>query len=456
MIWRLRSLQARLLTTALALVVALLAILAGAVWHQLRGELDALLDSHLAQAAALLVVQQGHEISDGDLDLDVPVLDTFAPKVAFQVYQRGGLAMQSANAPHVPMIPLARKGIRGFSTVSLEGLTWRVFAAPGPEHALQVYVAERVDSRDAILWTVLRGIVQPALIALPILALALWWAIARGVHPLRQLDAMLAERKPLDETPVFLLAAPAELVPVVDALNGLLARIRSLLLAERRFTADAAHELRTPIAAIRAQAQVALGERDDALRRHALQATLAGCDRATHLAAQLLTLSRIESEGLPPMQPQPLGPVLRQVLADLAPAALRKGQDLEADIVDDCRLHAEPTLLAVLIRNIVDNAIRYSPTGASIRVAGRCDGTHVILEVEDSGPGMSETDLARIGERFFRVLGAQEAGSGLGWSIVQRIALVHDAALEVMRSVRLGGLAVRVTWARAGMQATLP
>jgi two-component system sensor histidine kinase QseC len=242
--------------------------------------------------------------------------------------------------------------------------------------------------------------------------------------------------------------------PMLDALNGLFSRIGALMEAERRFTADAAHELRTPIAAIRMQAQVAMGEPDAAQRRHALQATLAGCDRATRLVEQLLTLSRLESGAAPALQPVDLVALVRQVLSDLAMQAVHKQQELEFDPpppdAAPCRVAGDPTLLGVLVRNLVDNAIRYSPRQAAVRIELRSTTDAVQLSVHDSGPGLNDADRARIGERFFRVLGSGEGGSGLGWSIVRRIAAVHGAEVRLDRSAALGGLAVDVSWPSAG------
>jgi two-component system sensor histidine kinase QseC len=239
---------------------------------------------------------------------------------------------------------------------------------------------------------------------------------------------------------------PSEMAPMLDALNGLFARIGELMESERRFTADAAHELRTPIAAIRAQAQVALEEADDVLRRRALHATLDGCDRASHLVDQLLTLSRLEAGADSPQQRLDLCAVARGVVAALAGGAIDKRQQLEFDANEPCIVRGNQALLGVLIRNLVDNAIRYSPPGATVKVAVRPQPEQVVLTVEDSGPGLADEDRARLGQRFFRVLGSEQSGSGLGWSIVERIAATQRAELQVGRSETLGGLAVEVRW----------
>ena len=482
-----RSLQGRVLALVLGLVAAVWGAAAAWTWHDARRELDELLDGHLAQAAALLVLQQaGNPHDDDERAVDAPMLHRYAPQVAFQVFHEGRLTLRSAQAPLQPMVALerARSGAASvrerdrhgkraddeprhddhdddpdaaarasFHTTRLDGVPWRVFAAAGSERDILVLVGERIDARAAILRAVLRSTLAPMLVALPLLALGAWWAVAGGLRPLARLRRVLAERAPQALEPVRLDDAPAEMRPMVDALNGLLQRLGGLLQAERRFTADAAHELRTPIAAIRAQAQVALGETDDAARRHALQATLAGCDRATRLVEQMLTLARLEAGAAPAKAALDLAALVRQGAAALGARALARGQALELAADAPCPVRGDATLLAVLVRNLVDNAIRYAPEGARIAVAVGPGGGEAgkplaprtaLMTVEDSGPGMDEADLARLGERFFRVLGSGQAGSGLGWSIVQRIAAAHGARVAADRSPALGGLRVRV------------
>ena len=231
---------------------------------------------------------------------------------------------------------------------------------------------------------------------------------------------------------------------MVDALNGLFGRITELLASERRFTADAAHELRTPIAGIRAQAQVALGATEDQERSHALQATLQGCDRAARLVDQLLTLARLESGAKHTLVDVDLAALARGVVAEVAPLALARQQVIEAAASSPCTVQGDATLLSVMVRNLVDNAIRYSPAGAIVRIAVSNERGAIRLSIDDSGPGMSPADIERIGERFFRVVGSGQDGSGLGWSITRRIAAVHRAVVKVARSASLGGLSVEI------------
>jgi two-component system sensor histidine kinase QseC len=438
-----RSLQGRLLVLVLGLVMGAWLATATLTWIDVRHELDELLDSHLAQAAALLVVQQTGEIED-DHGVDAPTLHRYAPKVAFQVFHEGRLALRSSNAPAEPMLEFAGRASHGFKTIDIEGKAWRVFATHGREKDVQVFVGEQVESRNSILWAVLRSSLGPMLLAVPLLALAAWLAVRQGVAPLRLLGHTLAQRSPHALQPIAVNGAPSEMAPMLDALNGLFGRIAELLESERRFTADAAHELRTPIAGIRAQAQVALGAAADTERSHALHATLQGCDRATHLVEQLLTLSRLESGAEHALVAVDLAALARQVLAEVAPLALSKQQAIEVNASNPCTVQGDATLLSVMIRNLVDNAIRYSPPGAIVKIAVSTEQGAVRLSLDDSGPGMSSADMDRMGERFFRVIGSGQDGSGLGWSIARRIAAVHRAVVRVAKSELLGGLSVEV------------
>ncbi len=443
---RLKSLQARLLAPLLALLTLVWLGAAATIWFDTSHELDELLDGHLAQAAALLITQQGvaHE---SDQAQKAPSLHEYEPRVAFQVFHEGRLVLHSSNTGSTPM----SSQTSGFSSVQLgRDDQWRVFASRGTESDVQVYVGEQTESRDAILWAVLQGVLLPLILALPLLALVGWWAVHQGLTPLRELGQLLQHRTPQALEPLVLTQLPREMQPMVQALNTLFQRIGQMMISERRFTADAAHELRTPIAGIRAQAQVALGAgQDDAQRKHALLATLAGCDRATRLVEQLLTLARLEAAPSTSGATAPrldLSALARRVAANLAPTALARQQELELDADAPGPVAGDETLIGVLVRNLIDNALRYSPDGAKVCVSVALESGQTQLRVEDSGPGMTESEMARLGERFFRVLGNEQPGSGLGWSIVRRIAAVFGAKVQIGRSQQLGGLSVTVRW----------
>lgn len=440
------SIQGRLLALLLAGGAAVWMAAAAVTWMDVRHELDELLDAHLAQAAALLVVQQAGEIeSDDDRTVDAPSLHRYAPRAVFQVFHEGQLVLRSADAPPHPLSALEATAI-GFSTVVDAGAQWRVFATHGRENDVHVIVGERMDARSHIVRAALWSALWPLACALPLLAALAWWAVRQGLRPLRAMGAQLAGRMPNDLQPVHGSAdAPVEMAPLLSALNGLLGRIETMVHSERRFTADAAHELRTPIAAIRAQAQVAQGEVEAGLRQHALAAAVEGCDRAARVVDQLLTLSRLESGSAVTQQPVDLHALAQHLVGALTPRALARRQDLGLETTGPCTVEGDETLLGVLLRNLVDNALRYAPEGACVTVTvGRHDGRAQVV-VEDSGPGLSAAEMARLGQRFSRGENPAASGSGLGWSIVQRIAEVHGLSIAVGRSERLGGLKVMVT-----------
>ena len=439
------SLQQRLITRTLGGVLVVWVATAAFVWFEAQHEVDELLDAHLAQSAALLVVQQNATPDDDEPLLDAPTLHKYAHRVAYQVFDENRLVMHSPNVAHTPMA----QHTQGFETLTLaDGKSWRVFAAPGRDRDVQIYVAERVDSRDEILRAVLRGFLPPLTIALPLLLIGLWWNVRSGLQPLQRLRQVLLKRDTQTLDPVSLPETPQEVQPLLDALNDLLQRLAQRMETERRFTADAAHELRTPIAAIRAQAQVALSSAtNDEVRQLALQDTLLGCDRASRVVEQLLTLARVEGTQDAASEIFRLDQLAQQLLADLTPEALRRGQTLELFAPEPLPVNGQSTLWLILLRNLIDNALRYSPDGATVRLrAQRLENGPIEVTVQDSGPGLSCDDLARLGERFFRVLGTSATGSGLGWSIVRHIAASQCIAVEVGKSTELGGLQVTLRW----------
>ncbi len=455
------SLQARLLATVLGLLGVVWLGVAVSTWMDTGHELDELLDAHLAQAAALLVTQRLDDL-EGDNFPAPPTLHKYQTRVAIQVWHAGRLVVRSSNAPETALGMDDRPGLR---TSLVQGETWRVLTTPGREADVVIHVGELESARHDILLASLRSIALPMLLAFPLLALGIWWAVRGAVMPLRRLGQAVADRRPESLEPLSVVSVPPEVAPLVDALNDLFERMTAMLASERRFTADAAHELRTPIAAIRMQAQVAQGASAEPERAQALAATLKGCDRAVRLVEQLLQLARLEGEAARGGQAGPGGDagngpcdltaMARSLLADLEPLAHARGQSLVLQAPGPVSVPMPLALAQVLLRNLIDNALRYSPPGAQVqvRLQGQTSGRGATLVVEDSGPGLPPEALTRLGERFFRVLGTAQAGSGLGWSIVQRLVRLYRLNLTVDRSVALGGLRVTLVWSDASESA---
>jgi two-component system sensor histidine kinase QseC len=438
------SIKRRLLVVLLATI--LLAWIATLLlsYRDARHELDELLDAHLAQSASLLIAQVGHEVDDIDTE-HAPPVHRYSRKVAFQIWEKGQrLLLHSASAPNVPLSPQHD----GFSDNDIAGEHWRVFSVWDERRHFLVQVGERREARNELVLTIAKHLLQPLLITLPLLGLLIWFGVARGLRPLQALVGQVVARRPDNLAPLEAVAAPVEVGPLVEGLNQLFARVRVSLENERRFTADASHELRTPLAAIKTQAQVARAATAEAERRHALDNVLVGCDRAAHLVEQLLTLARLEPESASLKQPErcDLHALAVAAVAALAPAAVDKDIDLQLAEADAVHVPGETALLAILLRNLIDNAIRYSPRHSMVRVRVARSGDGAELTVIDQGPGIPAESRALVWERFYRVLGTGEAGSGLGLSIAKRIADLHGATIALSEGDAGRGLCVSVVF----------
>lgn len=413
-----------------------------------RHEIEEILDAHLAQTAALLAAEAGHELAEIDTE-DLPKLHRYGRKLAFQVWENGHtLRLHSPNAPRV----LLSQRQEGFSNTIAENTKWRVFSLWDDRKETLVQVGERRGARDEIALGIATTMLWPLLVALPVLALLVWVAITKGLRPLAQLGEQVAAREPANLAPLDATGAPSEVAPLADKLNKLFERVRSSIESEQRFTADAAHELRTPLAAIRAQAQVARASSTDVERSHALDWVVRGCDRASHLVDQLLTLARIDAApSSVPLGPVDLRAVASTAIADLVPAALDNGIEFDLSEGPAAEIAGEPGLVRILVSNLLDNAIRYSPPGGKVSVDVATVAERPTLTVNDQGPGIPPEQREQVWQRFFRIPGSAADGSGLGLSIVERIAQLHGAAVTLEDGENGSGLRVTVAFPRPGL-----
>jgi two-component system sensor histidine kinase QseC len=439
MIARPLSLRVRLVGLTLLAVGVVWVATAIFTYREARHEVDELLDAHLAQAAAILVAQSLHELHENEV-LQTPLLHHYARKVAFQAYTADGeLRLASANAPQVP---LGGK-TPGFAEREIEGRRWRVFSTPTANGALTIHVGEIDAAREDVAHELIMHFLQPLLLAVPLLILLLAFAVRRALAPLDGVARELATRAADNLAPLPLTATPGEIAPLVSRMNELFIGITRALDNERRFTADAAHELRTPLAALKAQTQVAQAAASESERQHALQKIVASCDRATHLVEQMLTLARLDATTPHALQPVALRPLAEDVLSALAGDAVARDCDL---VLRDGEaiIAGNPVLLRVLLRNLIDNALKHA--GAlHIEVAIVTTGNETVLSVTDDGKGISATERECLGQRFRRFTSADfSSGSGLGLSIVRRIAELHGARVEFHPSLDGRGLAVHL------------
>lgn len=434
------SLKHRLLALALSTVVVVWLSATAFTYFDAREEFGEILDAHLTQSAALLATQASHELNEVETE-QTPLLHKYSLRVAFQVWEGGRLLrLHSANAPGLPLSDLEQ----GFSDKVIDGHRWRVFSTWDDSGKNLIQVAELTRDREELSRDVAGNLLKPLWFSLPILALLLWLAVTRSLRPLDRLAGEVAQREPNNLASLDAGTAPREVLPLIERLNRLFVRIDESLQKERRFTADAAHELRTPVAGIKAQAQVARAASSDSERTHALDNAILGCDRAAHLIDQLLTLARIDTLDDETAEPCRLRAISVEVIASIVPTALNRDVRLELMDGEEMPVRGNPVLLRILLRNLIDNAVRHTPPGTSVHIDITNKQGQICLSVSDNGPGIPASELDRLGERFYRPLGTSASGSGLGLSIVKRIAEIHAASLQLASTENGNGLTATI------------
>ncbi|MGE5622271.1 MAG: histidine kinase dimerization/phospho-acceptor domain-containing protein, partial [Bacillota bacterium] len=370
------SIRRRLLALLLGSLALVWTAMLALAYVDMREEVGELADAHLEQNARTLLLLDLHKLQlladngnayhDGhgashhfdDRDGD----DDHAQHIDFQLWRRDGVLLM-----HGPGSPAAAFDPRdGYATQQLDGGTWRSFALHDPQTGYQVRVFEPIRMRAGLLHKLVRRMAQLLLPALTILALLIWIGIGRGLQPLTAMSRAIAARGADNLQPLALERIPAEAQPLVDSLNNLLSRLSQSIDRERSFTADAAHELRTPLAAIQVQAEVALAAQEEAQRTAAIRQVIAGVHRTTHLVQQLLLLARLDHADMATSRPVDLAAVATESAARYAGEAERRGIELEMATHGACLLAADPTALSVMIDNLLDNAIKYGREGGHV------------------------------------------------------------------------------------------
>ncbi len=321
--------------------------------------------------------------------------------------------------------------------------SWRLLWLTSADKQYRVVVGQEWEYRDDMTRDLALASLMPWLYAMPFMLLMLLALVWFELRPLKRLTSSLQQRAPDDATPLTETRLPKEVKPLVAALNGLFSRTAQLVQRERRFTSDAAHELRSPLAALRVQSEVIqLADDDEAMRKRALLQLDSGIQRATRLVDQLLTLSRVEADDLrSEFQPVPLAPLLQNLLVEHFPQAEAQKMDLQLHAQAEPVMNGHPLLLGLLMRNLLDNALRYAPPGSQIQFT--LNARNIVLE--DNGAGVSDEQLTRLGERFWRPPGQTQTGSGLGLSIVKNIAQLHGIRIAFSH-VQPQGLRVTLSW----------
>ena len=428
---RWRSLRRTLLVTLLAAIAAVTLAASFLVYRLARKEIDQIFDYNLRQVA----------LTAGDRapgrGLVAGAREGF--DFVIQIWDLDGTRLYLSD----PETTLPENAELGFATVRTPTGDWRVFSRE--LSGLVIQVAQPLRVRQELAVAAALRTLAPVLLLLPLLALVVWQLVGRALAPLDELAREVGARTPLALEPIAEAGTPDEVVPLVHALNALLDRLGTALVAQRAFVADAAHELRTPLAALELQLRLVERAPDPAERASALAALRAGLARMTHVVEQLLTLARAEPDAAAALAGEPvsLPELAAQVIADHALLAEAKRIDLGAARAGDGAIvEGDPASLRTLLANLVDNALRHSPSGGRVDVDAGVLSGRPYLEVSDHGPGVPESDRERVFDRFYR-RGGSETGSGLGLAIVKAIARRHAATVS-LRDTPGGGLTVRV------------
>ncbi|MGE5089574.1 MAG: ATP-binding protein [Candidatus Levyibacteriota bacterium] len=361
-----------------------------------------------------------------------------------QIWDRDGVLVYWTR----PGMGLPVPAREGYSTVSRNGRDWRVYTMVHGTHALQI--AQPQDERDRLATQTALRTLLPFAALMPVFGVMMWLGVGHGLRPLEAMSRAVGKRRPDALAPIAETGLPEELRPLGESLNGLLARLSDALSAQRRFTADAAHELRTPLAALKLQLDLA--RRNGATQGAAasLDDLDAAVDRASHLVEQLMTLARVEPEALAMQQTRcDLVAIARDAIVARAALAAQKGIDLGLAHAEPASVDGDEASLAILLSNLLDNALRYTPSGGRIDVTVRNDAGAPVLTVADNGPGIPAADRERVFDRFYRGAGSEEPGSGLGLSIVKRIADAHGASVSLDAPAAGTGLVASVRFAAA-------
>jgi two-component system OmpR family sensor kinase len=432
------------LLTGLSVAVAAAAV---GTYFRARVEANELFDHQLQEMAASLTdapfgATPGGAAGSGTTD----------DALVVQIWDRNGVRLYLSQPQRV----LPQHAQLGFTNAHTDQGDWRVFSALAGNQVVQV--AQPMHARRALAASMALRTIVPLLVMLPVVALLIWLIIAQGFKPLERVAAAVARRSPSLLEPLAERGLPTEVQPLVRALNELLDRLREALAAQRTFIADAAHELRTPLTAVHLQAQLAERAATDAERRAALGDLKAGLERATRLSEQLLTLAR-EEPGVAerPFAPVDVRALARDMIQEFAPSAAAKSIDLgliEASAPSDAPIvSGDAEALATLVSNLIDNALRYTPSRGRVDVAMAREGDRIVLTVRDTGPGVPVAERARVFDRFYRgahVNGTGERGSGLGLAIVKRIAERHRAEIAMGDGIDGTGLSVNVRFPALG------
>jgi signal transduction histidine kinase len=372
---------------------------------------------------------------------DLDIAQDYAPM--YRVFDANGRLLHTAG----DSAALGMPATDGVSELELGKLgCWRIARATSQDRSIVVVVGESPKTRWASIWPMLLVIGFSQVLIFAVCILAVWIAARRGMRPLRELAGQMSRRKAGDLSPIKPAQTFAETAPIVDELNGLLDRETRRFENERGFLADAAHELRTPLASIGVQAHLMLASTEAAPRERAAQDLRAGVERVSHLLSQLLTIARVDAPGAQmPVESLDIAELVRDRLAQMSPSARSRGITLDFQAPESAPFAVNRAGFISIVDNLVDNAIRYALTGGYVLVVLDVNAHGLTLAVRDDGPGIEPEERERVFERFYRTPGTAAPGSGLGLAIVRKIAQAHRATIAFAEGLNGRGIGVVIT-----------
>ena len=438
------SIRVRVLLSLLGMLVVTAVVMGALTYRNVLAETESLFDYQLRQMAFSLRDQgeiapaQASTLADEELDFVV------------QIWTADGRIIY----PPRLRDDLPTRAVLGLADVTVRGKTWRAFSVASRDRVIQV--AQPLQIRQKLAAGAALRSVAPLLFIAPVMALLIWWLAAQTLAPLRRVADGVRARDEQSLQPLPTAGLPDEVAPLVGALNALLQRLDASLGAQRAFVSDAAHELRSPMTALKLQMQLLERSPDEAGRTAAVAALSAGIDRSARLVEQLLALARAEP-GAPPvaMADLDLSELVRAAVADTVPLAHSREITIELFADKVVTVHGDATSLTVLARNLVDNAVRYSPPGSKVEARVTEERGAALLRVDDAGPGIPPEERLRVFDRFYRHAAGDETGTGLGLAIVRSVAERHGAAVSLDDSP-LGGLRVEVRFAQTSANKLKP
>lgn len=369
---------------------------------------------------------------------------------------QGNIVAASPRLATLDPFPPALQHIGGPSSITLAHTVWRIYTLRDASTGRTIRVMETSNTRSDLAHGAALHITQPLLFALPVLALLVWLAIGRSLAPLRTLSAAIRTRDANMLEPVGTHDVPTEVEPLVEAIDRLLAQLKHSIARERAFTSDAAHELKTPLAAIKVQAQVAMAADDLSLRQLAIERVIQGVDRSARLADQLLLLARLDERDRIPTKQVQLHQLVRNAIVRHSEQARTRHISIAFDDNPVPSIDAEPLLVSILLDNVLDNALKYGRDGGHIRLGLASGDESVRLTVCDDGRGVSASEMSRLTDRFYRGADAPAAGSGLGLSIVARITRYFDGQLTFAPGIDGRGLTVAASFPHTRERVPMP